>query len=104
MRKSFSKVSAITMALVLTAGTLFPVMAQNGYKTGDVANTQAVNTALSNADIIDYSKKGSITIRKYDDMTAASEIGGMEATDTESTEFSGGEQNAAAEKVWKIMK
>lgn len=98
MGKRFLKVGAFAMTLVLTAGTLFPVMAQNGYKTGDTANTEAVNTALSNADIIDYSKKGSITIRKYD-MTAASEIGGMEATDTESTEFSGGEQNEAAEKA-----
>lgn len=100
MKRNFAKkVGAVTMALAVTTGTLLPVMAQTGYSTGNTGNTEAVIDALNNADIIDYSKKGSLTIRKYD-MTAASEIGGLSAIDTESTDFSSGEQNADAESAF----
>lgn len=100
MRKGISRVGAIALALVLTTSTIMPVMAKSGYSTGDVANSEAVKDALANADIIDYSKKASLTIRKYD-MTAASEIGGLSAIDTEGTNFSSGEQNTEAERSFE---
>ena len=100
MRKQILKVGAIAVALVLTTSTLLPVMAKTGYSTGDANNSEAVIDALNNADIIDYSKKGSFTIRKYD-MTAASEIGKLSAIDTENTDFSSGEQNTAVEEAFE---
>lgn len=100
MKKRFSKASAIAMAFVLTTGTLMPVMAQTGYSSESATvNTAAVNDALADKDIINYAKKGSLTIRKYD-MTAASEIGRLESIDTESTEFSSGKQNADVETAF----
>ena len=100
MRKGLKKISTIALVFVLAVRTVLPVIAETGYASTDATNTEAVKEALNNADIIDYSKKGSLTIRKYD-MTAASEIGGIEAIDTESTDFSSGEQNLEAEKVFE---
>lgn len=100
MKKLILKVGAIATAVVMATSTLLPVMAKTGYSTGDASNSEAVVDALNNADIIDYSKKGSFTIRKYD-MTAASEIGKLSAIDTENTDFSSGEQNTAVEEAFE---
>ena len=100
MKKYIFKFTAVAIAAVLNICTLMPVMAATGYSSKNSDNMEAVNDALTNADIIDYERKGSLTIRKYD-MTAASEIGNLEAIDTESTAFSSGEQNAEAEKAFE---
>ncbi len=101
MKKFISKVSAAVMALVLTISTLLPVIAETGYSSENAeSNSEAVNDALANADIIDCAQKGSLTIHKYD-MTAASEINGLKTIDTESTDFSSGEQNIEAEKAFE---
>lgn len=100
MKKYIFKFTAVAIAAVLNICTLMPVMAETGYSSKNQNDMEAVDDALTNADIIDYAKKGSLTIRKYD-MTAAAKIGNLEAIDTENTAFSSGEQNAEAEKAFK---
>lgn len=101
MRRKFSKVSAIALAVVLSTSSLIPAMAKTNYTSDENdVNSEAVKDSLASEDIIDYSKKGSLTIRKYD-MTAASEVGGLSEIDTESTDFSSGEQNLEAEEAFK---
>lgn len=100
MRKGLKKISTIALVLVLAVRTVLPIMADTGYSSADASNTEAVKDALNHADIIDYAKKGSMTIRKYD-MTAAKQIAGLDTNDTEATGFSSGEQNRVVEDKFK---
>ena len=59
--------AALTTALAFSMAGTLPVMAASSTDTG---NNTAITNALTNADIIDMSKKGSIDIYKYDQTSA----------------------------------
>lgn len=106
MKKDFfKKAGAFALAGAMAASTFAtPVLAATS--TESATNTQAVNAALDAADIIDYSKTGSISIYKYDS-TSAEKDGVWSANDdgtvnitkdgTTYTVESTGEANATAE-------
>lgn len=99
MRKNdfFTKGLAATMAAAVAVSPLMavPVFAV-GKDSTDATNNTAVSADLKDSDIIDYSKKGSLTIHKYD-ITSARAAGDYEQGD----HVANGQVNTEAESKLK---
>ena len=90
-KQLITMLGAMTLALVLGAAPLTqPILAAGS--TGGVSRS-AVMDALKDNDIIDVTKRGSVTIHKYD-LTAAEAAGDFKAGSVRAT----GEKNAEVEK------
>ena len=98
VKQSFKKIGACVLAGSMAASGFMAVPVFASSSADAAANNTAVNDALDNADIIDYSRTGSITIYKYDS-TSAQRDGVWSANDDGTVTITSGGQNYTVEST-----